>query len=131
MKGLFAIVVTAGCVVGGTAAFARPSGADAPRPALQLAQVAPQVPNLLSPIPAPLPPPAAAPTINGPTLNPPTVNAPTLSESMTQSPSPGLLAPAPLNTFSDRATKCLQAGSDEGLSGPSLDTFSGVCASEN
>jgi hypothetical protein len=74
MKRLFAIVLTAGCAIGGAAASA---------------QVPPKVPDVEVRIPAPLPLPAG-PTINGPATQgaPPTVVTPpplnTFSDRMTQ-----------------------------------------------
>jgi hypothetical protein len=74
MKRLFAIVLTAGCAIGGAAASA---------------QVPPKVPDVEIRIPAPLPLPAG-PTINGPATQgaPPTVVTPpplnTFSDRMTQ-----------------------------------------------
>jgi hypothetical protein len=80
------------------------------------AQVLPQLPDLQSRIPAPLPPPPVPPTINGPTI---------------QSPSPGVMTPAPLNTFSDRVQRCLQEGSGAGLNVSDLNAFTGACANGN
>ena len=100
MKCLLAIVLTAGCVFGGAAAFA---------------QVPPRVPDVQVRIPAPLPLPVA-PIFNGPVM---------------QSPPPAVMAPPPLNTFSDRMTQCLHQGSSGGLSGPDLDGYAEFCASEN
>jgi hypothetical protein len=103
MKRLFAIVLLASYVAGGAAAAS--------------AQVLPpQIPDLQNRIPAPLPPPPEAPIINGP---------------LTQSPPPGVVTPPSLNTFSDRATQCLQSGSGGGLSGSQLDAYTGACANEN
>jgi hypothetical protein len=101
MKRLFAIVLTAGCFIGGASAFA---------------QVLPQIPDLQNRIPAPLPPPPQPPTINGP---------------LSQSPPPGLETPPTLNTFSDRSTQCLQQGSGGGLGGSELDAYTRACVNDN
>ena len=79
-----------------------------------------QVPGLPDPalqgrIPAPLPPPAPAPIINGP---------------LAQSPPPGVYMPGRLNTFSDRATSCLHEGSSHGLRGRKLDAYTRACANQ-
>jgi hypothetical protein len=101
MRHLFAIVLTMSCVLG---------GASAP------AQIVPAIPSFENPIPEPLPPPPAAPVINGP---------------LSQGPAPGVETPPALNTFSDRATQCLQQGSDGGLRGAELDAYTGACANNN
>jgi hypothetical protein len=80
------------------------------------AQILPQLPDLQSRIPAPLPPPAVPPVINGP---------------MMQSAPLGLIAPAPLTTFSDRVGPCIQAGGGAGLSGSDLNAYIGACANAN
>jgi hypothetical protein len=98
MKHLFAIVLTAGSIIGGASAYA---------------QVLPQIPDLQNPIPAPLPEPLQPPIINGP---------------LSQSPPPGVATPQSMNTFSDRALQCLQEGSAGGLSGGNLDTYTSQCA---
>ncbi len=79
-----------------------------------------QVPGLPDPalqnrIPAPLPPPAQPPIINGP---------------LSHSPPPGVYTPRRLNTFSDRATSCLHEGSSYGLRGRKLDAYTRACASQ-
>jgi hypothetical protein len=101
MRGLFAIVLVAACGLG---------------PVCAPAQVLPQVPDLQSRIPAPLPPPPVPPTINGP---------------MVQGPPPGVMAPAPLNTFSDRVGRCVQEASNAGLSVSDLNAFTGSCVNAN
>jgi hypothetical protein len=127
-----------------------------------------QLPGILGlpEIPAPLPPPQQAPTINGPatesllpqsipapqqepmvdaplvqsvplnaplgtqTTPLPALQSPSLPEPAMATPSPGVLVPPPLNTFSDRTTQCLQAGDNFGLTGSDLMTFSSTCATE-
>jgi hypothetical protein len=70
-------------------------------------------PALQNRIPAPLPPPAAPPIINGP---------------LSQSPAPGLYQPPRLETFSDRVSACVHAGSSHGLRGRKLDAYTQACA---
>ena len=80
-----------------------------------------QVPGLLPPpdlqnrIPAPLPP-------------PPKPLAVPLGE---KPPSPGVYQPPRLNTHSDRTTNCVQQGSNAGLRGPQLDSYTRDCANAN
>ena len=83
-----------------------------------LAQLPPGLPNpdLQNRIPAPLPPPPPPPVINGP---------------LGQSPPPGVYIPPHLNTFSDRASGCLQDGSSLGLRGRKLDRYVRSCANAN
>ncbi len=101
MRSLFAIVLAIACGLGNAGASA---------------QVFEQPPVLQNRIPAPLPPPPALPTINGP---------------MIQSPSPGIIAPPALNTFSDRVGNCLQESSGAGLSASDLNAFTGGCVNAN
>lgn len=63
MQRLFAAVLAVACVVGSTPGFALD-------PTTQLGAPAPQPPTFANPIPAPLPPPDQAPTINGPVSQP-------------------------------------------------------------
>ena len=72
-------------------------------------------PALQNRIPAPLPPPAQPPIINGP---------------LSQSPPPVVYMPRRLNTFSDRATSCLHEGSSYGLRGRKLDAYTRACANQ-
>ena len=72
-------------------------------------------PALQNRIPAPLPPPAQPPIINGP---------------LGQSPPPGVYTPRRLDTFSDRATSCLHEGSSYGLRGRKLDAYTRACANQ-
>jgi len=75
MQGLFAAVLAAACVVGSTPGFARNAGHHAGRggfvhdPTTLLGPPAP-TPTLGNRIPAPLPPPAQAPIVNGPVSQP-------------------------------------------------------------
>ena len=72
MQRIFAIALTAACVVGAAApAFARNAGHAGPvsDPTVLLAP-SPAMPALENRIPAPLPEPAQAPTINGPLSQP-------------------------------------------------------------
>jgi hypothetical protein len=101
MRSLFAIVLVATCGLGSACA---------------LAQVVPQLPDVQSRIPSPLPPPPVAPTING---------------SGMQGLLPGVITPAPLNTFSDRVEHCLQEGSNAGLNVSDLNAFTGSCVNAN
>jgi hypothetical protein len=101
MRNLFAIVVAVACAIFSASASA---------------QILPQLPDLQTRIPAPLPPPPVPPTINGP---------------MIQSPSAGVIAPPPLTTFSDRVGQCVQAGGGAGLSGSDLNAYTGACANAN
>ena len=82
-----------------------------------IAQLLPQVPNLENRIPAPLPPPAQPPIINGP-----------LSQGAVP---PAIAEPPNLNTFSDRATGCVAQGGSAGLSGGELDAYTRECANDN
>jgi hypothetical protein len=71
------------------------------------------------------------PFSNGSTLNGPLqVPSPSVSDPAMQTPSPGVLAPPPLVTFSDRLTQCLQLGASFGQSGSNLNTYSSVCAND-
>lgn len=70
-------------------------------------------PDMRSRIPAPLPPPAQPPIINGP---------------LSQSPPPGGYRPPQLNTFSDRVTACVHQGASAGLKGGDLDAYTRSCA---
>jgi hypothetical protein len=80
MTFFFAAALALLCVVEATSAFARgghraattgfASGHVSPNPTTRLAPAAPQAPMQNS-IPAPLPPPAQAPVINGPPLRSP------------------------------------------------------------
>ena len=79
-----------------------------------LAQFTP--PPVLNPIPAPLPPPASPPIINGP---------------LGQSPPPGVYEPPRLNTHSDRAVQCLHEGSSYGLRGRKLQAYTRSCTNAN
>jgi hypothetical protein len=101
MRSLFAIVLAIACGLANVCASA---------------QVLPQLPDLENRIPAPLPTPQAPPTINGPTI---------------QSPSPGVITPVPLHTFSDRVTQCLQQGSGAGANVSDLNAYIGACANAN
>lgn len=77
------------------------------------AQVLPLFPDLQNRIPAELPPPPEPPTINGP---------------MIEGPSPAVITPPPLTTFSDRVGQCMQEGGAGGLSGSDLGSYVGPCA---
>jgi hypothetical protein len=101
MKSLFAIVLAAVCELSSVCASA---------------QVLPQLLDVQSRIPAPLPPPPVPPTING---------------SGVQGPPPGVITPAPLNTFGDRVGRCLQEGSNAGLNVSDLNAFTGSCVNAN
>jgi hypothetical protein len=56
---------------------------------------------------------------------------PTINGSGIQGPPPGVIAPVPLNTFSDRVGRCLQEGSNAGLNMPDLNAFTGSCVNAN
>jgi len=101
MRNLFAIALAIACGLGTVCASA---------------QVFPQLPDMQSRIPAPLPPPPVPPTINGGPF---------------QSPPPGVITPAPLNTFGDRVGHCLQEGSGTGLNASDLNAFTGACVNAN
>ena len=81
-----------------------------------LAQAPGLPPDLQNRIPAPLPPPPQPPIINGP---------------LSQGPPPGVYQPPRLNTFSDRTSTCLQAGSGYGLHGRKLDAYTRACVNGN
>jgi hypothetical protein len=101
MRQLFAIVMTMGCVLSSTYAFA---------------QIVPENPAFENSIPAPLPPPPPPPVINGP---------------LSQGPAPAVETPPALNTFSDRATQCSEQGGNGGLRGAELDAYTRSCANAN
>jgi len=102
MHRIHAISLSAGVLLCGAPAFA---------------QILPQVPNLENRIPAPLPPPAQPPVINGP---------------LSQGAAPPAIAQPPnLNTFSDRATGCVAQGGSAGLRGGELDAYTRECANDN
>jgi hypothetical protein len=79
------------------------------------AQVGLPNPALENRIPAPLPPPAQPPIINGP---------------LSQAPPPGVKTPPRINSFSDRATACAHEGSGYGLRGRKLDAYTRSCANQ-
>jgi hypothetical protein len=101
MRNHFVIVLAVACAISSASASA---------------QIIPPNSYLQNRIPAALPPPPEPPTINGPTI---------------QAPSPGVIAPAPLTTFSDRAGQCQQEGGSAGLSGSGLSAYVGSCANAN
>jgi hypothetical protein len=77
MQRLFAVVLAVTCVVASTPSFARAGlahgsgrGGFARNPTTLLGAPAPQMPVFENRIPAPLPPPAQAPIINGPLSQP-------------------------------------------------------------
>jgi hypothetical protein len=77
MRRLLAAVLALTCVVGSTPSFARGGfahgsggGGFGRNPTNLLGTPAPQMPNFQNRIPAPLPPPAQAPSINGPVSQP-------------------------------------------------------------
>ena len=80
------------------------------------AQLQPTPPALENRIPAPLPPPAQAPIINGP---------------YGQSPPPGVYVPPRLNTYSDRVIGCQYQGRADGLRGKRLQSYVTSCANAN
>jgi hypothetical protein len=80
------------------------------------AQIVPTPPALENRIPAPLPPPAQPPIINGP---------------LGQSAPPGVYVPPRLNTQSDRVTGCLHQGRADGLRGKLLQAYARDCANAN
>ena len=77
------------------------------------AQIVPTPPALENRIPAPLPPPAQAPIINGP---------------LGQSPPPGVYVPPRLNTHSDRVVGCQHQGRADGLRGKRLQAYVRDCS---
>jgi hypothetical protein len=79
------------------------------------AQVGLPNPALENRIPAPLPPPAQPPIINGP---------------LSQAPPPGVKTPPRIDSFSDRATACAHEGSGYGLRGRKLDAYTRSCANQ-
>lgn len=81
---------------------------------LALAQIAPP-PPLENRIPAPLPPPAPPPIVNGP---------------LGQSPPPGVYQPRRLNTHSDRSLRCRHEGASYGLRGGRLDRYVRDCVND-
>jgi hypothetical protein len=75
MRSLFAAMLALACIVGSTPSFARAGGAHGSggighNPTTLLGSPAPQMPVFENRIPAPLPPPAQAPVINGPVSQP-------------------------------------------------------------
>jgi hypothetical protein len=77
MRSLFATMLALACIVGSTPSFARAGGAHGSgggglgrNPTTLLGAPAPQMPTFENRIPAPLPPPAQAPIINGPVSQP-------------------------------------------------------------
>ena len=82
-----------------------------------LAQITPLEPPVLqNRIPAPLPPPPQAPTINGP---------------LGGDPSAQVYTPPQLNTFSDRVTRCLDEGASAGMEGRKLNSYATACENAN
>lgn len=80
------------------------------------AQIVPTPPALENRIPAPLPPPAQPPIINGP---------------LGQSRPPGVYVPPRLNTQNDRVIGCLHQGRADGLRGKRLQSYARDCANAN
>jgi hypothetical protein len=80
------------------------------------AQIVPTPPVLENRIPAPLPPPAQPPIINGP---------------LQQAPPPGVYIPPRLNTQSDRVIGCQHQGRADGLRGKQLQAYVRDCANAN
>jgi hypothetical protein len=76
------------------------------------AQFQPPPPALENRIPAPLPPPPQPPVIDGP---------------LGKSPPAGVHLPRRLDTFGDRASRCLQRGANAGLRGAELDAYTREC----
>lgn len=78
MRSLLAVILALTCVVGSTPSFARGGGHGhgfgggglRRDPTTLLGAPAPQIPAFENRIPAPLPPPAQAPIINGPVSQP-------------------------------------------------------------
>ncbi len=99
---LLARLISAGLLLGGSAAWAQVPGSLPP-------------PDLQNRIPAPLPP-------------PPKPLAVPLGE---KPPNPGVYQPPRLNTHSDRTTNCVQQGSNAGLRGADLDTWTRNCVNGN
>ena len=81
-----------------------------------VAQIVPTPPALENRIPAPLPPPAQPPIINGP---------------LGQSPPPGVYVPPRLNTQNDRVIGCQHQGRADGLRGKRLQSYVRDCANAN
>jgi hypothetical protein len=78
-----------------------------------MAQIVPlPPPELENRIPAPLPPPAKPPVINGP---------------LSQTAPSRVIVPRPLDTHSDRTTRCLHRGAVAGLRGAELDAYTRAC----
>jgi hypothetical protein len=75
------------------------------------AQFIPEPPGL-NPIPAPQPPPPEPPIINGP---------------IEQGPPPGVAPQKQLNTFHDRTLRCTEQGTNAGLRGRGLSTYTRRC----
>jgi hypothetical protein len=73
-------------------------------------------PALQGRIPAPLPPPSQPPIINGP---------------LSQGPPPETYLPPRINSYNDRVTACVHAGSGQGLRGRKLDAYTRACANTN
>jgi hypothetical protein len=156
MKLLFAIVLAASYLAGGAVASAQfPALPGLPDPIPAPLPPPPQTPIILGPLTrspsingiaaqstdvnAPVtqsPFGTATPSAitAGPVTQMPSINAPvqmpspSVSDPAMQTPSPGVLAPPPLVTFSDRLTQCIQLGSSFGLSGSNLNSYSSVCA---
>ena len=80
------------------------------------AQFIPPPPELQNRIPAPLPPPAEAPRINGP---------------LGQDAPPEVASPHKLRTHGDLARRCLQEGAGYGLRGAKLDAYARSCTNAN
>jgi len=85
------------------------AGTFVARPAV--AQFVPE-PFSLNPIPAPLPPPPEPPIINGP---------------IEQGPPPGVAPQKFLNTFHDRTQRCNEVGTNAGLRGRRLSSYTRRC----
>ncbi len=77
--------------------------------------IPPNVPDMSSRIPKPLPPPPGPPEIYGPG----------------HPYQPQVYQPPHLNTHSDRASRCLHQGSVGGLHGGKLQAYARACANDN
>ena len=84
-------------------------------------------PFSLNPIPAPLPPPPEPPIINGPIEQGPVRSRTVDSTPIEQGPPPGVAPQKFLNTFHDRTQRCNEVGTNAGLRGRRLSSYTRRC----
>ena len=86
------------------------------------------IPSPLTREPAPIPAPSTPPAIDGPSGGLGTMG--NQSPNLNNPNVPTVNQPPNLNTFSDRATTCLQTGGNFGLTGEALNSYTSSCIND-